>query len=268
VSPGHELAFLHPLPVQALWGVGPATLERLQRFGIGTVGDLARLDPEALVGALGQAHGRHLHELAWARDDRPVEPDRETKSIGHEETFSHDRHTHDELMREAVRLSDAVSSRLRATGQGARTISIKVRFTDFVTVSRSHSLPSPVTTTKAILDAVEPMLRKVELTRGVRLFGVSVSGFGAPAEQLSLDQLFETGARAEDAPVSSAQEWEAASETIDAIRGRFGTRSIGPASALSGDGLRLVRPGAQQWGPDRPDLETEHLDERTPRPSG
>ncbi len=263
VSPGRELAFLHPLPVQALWGVGPATLERLQRFGITTVGDLARLDPHVLVGSLGQAQGRHLHELAWARDERPVVPDRQMKSIGHEETFSHDRHTHDELMREAVRLSDAVSSRLRATGQGARTISIKVRFIDFVTVSRSHSLPSPVATTKAILDAVEPMLRTIELTRGVRLFGVSVSGFGAPAEQLSLDQLFDTGVGVEDSPVSAAQEWEAASETIDAIRGRFGVRSIGPASALSGDGLRLVRPGAQQWGPDRSDLETQQPDERT-----
>jgi len=252
VSPGRELQFLHPLPVQSLWGVGPATLERLRRFGISTIGDLARLDVDVLVTALGQAQGRHLHELAWALDDRPVEPEREAKSIGHEETFAHDRHTHDELMREAVRLSDAVSSRLRATGQGARTISIKLRFTDFVTISRSHSLPAPVMTAKAILDAVEPMLRRIELTRGVRLFGVSVSSFGPPTEQLSLDQLFDSGARPEDAPVSSAQEWEAASETIDAIRGRFGTRSIGPASALSGSGLRLVRPGAQQWGPDRP----------------
>ena len=106
VPPGGELAFLHPLPVGALWGVGPATLERLQRFGVTTVGDLAELDLTTLVAAVGQAHGRHLHDLAWARDDRPVEVDREAKSIGHEETFAHDRHTHDELMRDAVRLAD------------------------------------------------------------------------------------------------------------------------------------------------------------------
>ena len=256
VLPGQELAFLHPLPVRALWGVGPATFERLQRFGISTVGDLARLDPDVLMSSLGQAQGRHLHALAWARDDRPVEPDRELKSIGHEETFVHDRHTHEELMREAVRLSDAVSSRLRATGQGARTINIKVRFTDFVTLSRSQSLPAPITTTKSILGAVESMLTKIELAKGVRLFGVSVSGFGAPSEQLSFDQLFASGVGAEDSAPSSEQEWEAASETIDAIRGRFGARSIGPASALSEGGLRLVRPGAQQWGPDRPDRAT------------
>ena len=252
VAPGQELRFLHPLPVQALWGVGPATLERLQRFGVRTVGDLAQLDVDRLIGSLGQAQGRHLHDLAWARDDRPVEPDREVKSIGHEETFAHDRHTHEELMREAVRLSDAVSSRLRATGQGARTITIKVRFNDFVTVSRSHSVAGPITTTRAILGAVESMLTKIELSKGVRLFGVSVSGFGAPAEQLSLDRLFSDGVDANDSSASVEEEWEAASETIDAIRGRFGARSIGPASALTDTGLRFVRPGAQQWGPDRP----------------
>ncbi len=253
VAPGAELDFLHPLPVQALWGVGPATLDRLQRFGVRTVGDLARIELDALVAALGPAQGRHLHELAWARDDRPVEPDRELKSIGHEETFAHDRHTFDELWREAVRLADAVASRLRATGQGARTVSIKVRFDDFRTLSRSHTLPAPVTTARAILDAVEPMLQKIELVRGVRLFGISVSGFGTPSEQLTLDDLLAGGVEAAPATTVAA-DWEAASETIDAIRGRFGTASIGPASALHGSdgGLRLVRKGAQQWGPDHP----------------
>ncbi|MFN8024342.1 MAG: DNA polymerase IV [Acidimicrobiales bacterium] len=263
VPPGGELAFLHPLPVQALWGVGPATLDRLQRFGIRTVGDLARMELDTLVGALGQAQGRHLHDLAWARDDRAVEPERELKSIGHEETFAHDRHTFDELWREAVRLADAVAARLRATGQGARTVSIKVRFDDFQTLSRSHTLPAPVTTATAILDAVEPMLRKIELVRGVRLFGISVSGFGEPAEQLSLDALL-AGGGVDSAPATTvAADWEAASETIDAIRGRFGTTSIGPASALHGSdgGLRLVRKGAQQWGPDHPGRAGERREE-------
>jgi len=262
VSPGAELAFLHPLPVEALWGVGPTTLERLRRIGIGTVGDLAALDVDLVIGAVGKAHGRHLHDLAWALDERAVEPDREVKSIGHEETFAHDRHTHDELMREAVRLADAVSARLRASGQGARTVSLKVRFTDFQTLSRSHTLPAPVTTATAILEAVAPMVHALELTRGVRLFGVSVSGFGAPTEQLTLDELLARVDEPAGAAASAAQEWEAASETIDAIRGRFGTAAIGPASALtgpgtgraSGNGLRLVEQGAQQWGPDRADV--------------
>ena len=97
VRPGDELAFLHPLPVTALWGVGPATLEKLDRIGVRTVRDLAQLDESVLVGSVGRVHGQHLHRLAHARDDRPVDVDRATKSIGHEETFAADRFTHDGL---------------------------------------------------------------------------------------------------------------------------------------------------------------------------
>ena len=244
VAPGSELEFLHPLPVSALWGVGPATLKRLERFGVRTVGDLARLDVTALTAALGQAQGRHLHELSWGRDSRPVEPDRDVKSIGHEETFSHDRHTHDELRREAVRLADAVSGRLRATGLAARTVSMKVRFSDFVTITRSRSTDAPVTTARAILDLVDPLLAGIDAAQGVRLLGISVSGFVEPVEQLSLDDVTD-GQRMRN-------DWVSASQTIDAIRDRFGTTAIGPASAVAPEGLKVVRKGAQQWGPDQP----------------
>jgi DNA polymerase IV len=243
VAPGDELAFLHPLPVGSLWGVGPATLERLERFGVHTVGDLAALDLATLVAAVGQAHGRHLHDLAWARDTRPVETERDAKSIGHEETFAHDKHSHDELVREAVRLADGVASRLRASGTGARTVTLKVRFGDFTTITRAHTLPAPVVTAQAIVAAAEPMLRLIDVAPGVRLLGISVSGFGAPAEQLSLDDLLA-------GEPSTASEWVAASETIDAIRERFGNTAIGPASSVTADGLVVVRPGRQQWGPD------------------
>jgi DNA polymerase IV len=248
VQPGRELEFLHPLPVSALWGVGSATLARLHRFSVRTVGELAQIDLATLMSAVGAAHGRHLHDLSWGRDDREVESDREMKSIGHEETFAFDHHTHDELMRQAVRLADAVSSRLRASGTGARTVSLKLRFADFVTITRAHTLAAPIVTAQAIIDAVEPMLQRIDVSGGVRLLGVSVSGFGEPAEQLSLDALMATGHN--DRP--DAGDWVAASGTIDAIRERFGTGSIGPASAMSEDGLRLVRRGAQQWGPDQP----------------
>jgi DNA polymerase-4 len=248
VPPGEELAFLHPLPVKALWGVGPATLERLERIGVRTVADLAALDEATLVAAVGKAHGQHLHQLSWARDDRPVEVDREVKSISHEETFATDRHTHDELRRELVRLADGVAGRLRRHGAGARTLSLKVRFSGFHTITRSVTLPSPVQTAHAIVAAVEPLLEAVDPTPGVRLLGVAGSNFGAPAEQLSLDDLF--AADTAGAP-ATAGDWQAAEETVDAIRSRFGSSAIGPASAVDGQGLRLVRKGAQQWGPDQ-----------------
>ena len=243
VQPGAELEFLHPLPVKALWGVGPATLEKLTRIGVRTVHDLSALDERSLVSAVGKAHGQHLHRLSWAIDDRPVEVDRELKSIGHEETFATDRHTHDELRRELVRLADGVAGRMRAHGTGARTFALKVRFAGFHTITRSTTLPSPVDTAHAIVAAVTPLLDAVDPTPGVRLLGVSASNFGTAAEQLSLDGLLG------DAP-AGAGEWQAAEQTIDAIRERFGATAIGPASSVSRKGLRLVRKGAQQWGPD------------------
>ena len=244
VRPGEELAFLHPLAVKALWGVGPATLERLTRLGVHTVRDLAAMDEATLVAALGTAHGEHLYKLAWAIDDRPVEIDRAMKSISHEETFSTDRHTHAELMRELVRLADGVAVRLRAQEVAARTFSLKVRFTDFTTISRAITVPSPCATAHGIVNAVEPLLHAVDPSPGVRLLGVSASHFGAVAEQMSLDDLFDSAPAAE-------QEWQAAEQTMDAIRSRFGSSAIGPASAVGADGLRLVRRGAQQWGPDQ-----------------
>lgn len=246
VRPGEELAFLHPLPVSALWGVGPATLEKLTRLGVRTVRDLAELDERALMAAVGKAHGRHLHRLALGLDERPVEVDRGLKSIGHEETFSTDRHTHEELHRELVRLSDAVAARLRAHGSGARTFSLKVRFAGFRTITRSVTLPSGIDTAHAIVGAVAPLLDAVDPTPGVRLLGVSASNFAAAAEQLSMEDLLAGGG---DAPATAA-EWQAAEQTVDAIRSRFGSAAIGPASAVGRDGLRLVRKGAQQWGPD------------------
>ena len=253
VRPGEELAFLHPLPVTALWGVGPATLDKLTRLGVRTVADLAGLEERVLVGAVGKAHGRHLHQLALGIDDRPVEVDRPTKSIGHEETFPTDLYTHEELQRELVRLADAVAARLRAHGTGARTVSVKVRFAGFETVTRSVTLPSPVATAHALLAAATPLLATLDPTPGVRLLGIAGSQFGPPAEQMTLTDLFDTAGDGEPGPppAATAAEWQAAEETMDAIRSRFGSTAIGPASAVSDRGLRVVRKGAQQWGPDQ-----------------
>jgi DNA polymerase IV len=238
VEPGQELAFLHPHPVGALWGVGPATRERLKRFGVATIGDLARVPLESLVGALGRASGRHLHDLAWGRDPRPVEPDRGVKSIGHEETYPIDHDDVSFLEREAVRMADAVATRLRSAGETGRTVTIKVRFHDFSTITRSHSVPTAIDTAPAIARTATALLGQVDVSPGVRLLGVTVSNLvPGGAKQLSLDDVDDEAA------------WDDASRAIDRVRDRFGPGALGPAALIEGEGLRVKRKGEQQWGP-------------------
>jgi DNA polymerase-4 len=249
VRPGEELAFVRPLPAKALWGVGPATLTRLERLGVRTVGDIADLGEKPLVAALGRTQGLHLLALANALDDRAVEPVRDAKSIGHEETFSHDLHTHAEVSAEIVRLADAVASRLRHLGVGARTVTLKVRFAGFETITRSVTVPMPLTTGPGIVAAVEPLLSQIDPSPGVRLVGVSGSHLGEPVEQLGLFGLVDaavSGTVPDAATVDSA--WGEASDALDSIRDRFGSDAIGPASAVAGRRQR-VRPGSALWGP-------------------
>ncbi|HEX4981600.1 MAG TPA: DNA polymerase IV [Ilumatobacteraceae bacterium] len=244
VIAGRELEFLHPLPVERLWGVGPVTLERLRRLGIHTVADLAAIHESAVIASLGRANGAHLLDLSRGIDDRPVEVNRELKSIGHEETFAHDLHDPADLDRELVRLCDAVASRLRERRTGARTLTLKVRFAGFETITRSTTGSEPVDTGPSLVAALRPLLDRIDPTQGVRLLGVSTSNFGEPVEQLSLlDQA--------DTPSSArASSTRRAAGAVDEIRDRFGALAIGPASSVGRTGLRLVRPGAQQWGPD------------------
>jgi DNA polymerase-4 len=253
VRPGDERGYLHGLPVRRLWGVGPATLARLDRMGVATVGDLAALDPHAVIGALGRAHGQHLVDLANGRDARAVEPDRDVKSIGHEETFAHDLHDLADLRRELQRLADAVAGRLRAAGTGARTLTLKVRDGDFGTITRATTVGGAIDTADAIVRAVTPLLDQIDLAAGVRLLGVAASWFAAPAEQLGFDDL--VGDAATAGTLGRSARWSDASRAIDGVRERFGAAAIGPASsvATAPDGTRqvqVVRPGAQQWGPD------------------
>ena len=232
VRPGEELAFLHPLPVESLWGVGPATAKRLHAFGVVTVADLAALPLETLIGALGRAAGRHLHDLAWARDPRAVEPSREVKSISHEQTYAHDLVERDELSREAVRMADAVASRLREAGVAGRTVTVKVRFHDFATITRSHTCDQPVDEGPVIARVARSLLDQVDSTNGVRLLGVAVSGL-TPARQLSFDE----------------QGWSATAAAVQEVRGRFGADAVGPAALVGDSGLRVKKRGEQQWGP-------------------
>jgi DNA polymerase-4 len=244
VRPEDELVFLHRHPVGALWGVGPATRRRLDRFAVRTVGDLAALPVDTLVGALGEAHGRHLHDLAWARDERPVVTSTAPKSVGHEETFARDHASSEWLGREVVRMADAVAGRLRRAGLSGRTVVLKVRFADFRTITRSATVPQPIDGGRAIAAVAKRLLDGVDASPGVRLLGVSVSGLSAGGGQLSLED-------------GGAGSWSAATGAVDAIRDRYGDDAIVPAALAGPSGVRVKRRGDQQGGPgedaDSPD---------------
>lgn len=241
VEPGRELDFLHPLPVRALWGVGPATHKVLDRLGIRTVGDLAAFDERTLVNALGTANGRHLHQLANAVDHRGVEPDQRVRSVSHEETFASDLRTSREVDVEAVRMADAVGQRLRDAGIAGRTVTVKVRYHDFQTITRSVTLAAAVDAGVDIARAAKSLLDGIDPGAGVRLLGVGVSNLDRDGSvQLSLPGL-------DGAPPERAG-WEGATAAVDAIRDRFGDAAIVPGTMA---GRAPKRRGDQQWGPGR-----------------
>lgn len=246
IHAGEELEFLSPLPVRKLWGVGPATAKRLASLGIESVGDLAAMDERQLMAALGSAQGRHLHALAHARDDRPVDPDRETKSISHEETFAHDLNDRDELHTELVRQSDAVALRLRKNELAARTVQLKVRFGDFSTITRRITADRTFSDSGTVLTLARGLLDEVDVTPGVRLLGVGVANLQQdPGQQLALDldaTAESGGALSTDAVVTD--------QVVDDVRERFGVGAIGPAAATVDGALRVKRRGEQQWGPN------------------
>ena len=240
VAPGRELEFLHPLPARALWGVGPATMAKLERLGITTVGDIAVMPIDRVIGVVGKASGTHLYNLAHARDTRPVEPEQQAKSISQEQTFQFDLHNRIDLDRHLVRMSDTVAARLRKAGVKARTVSIKVRFGDFSTITRSLTPPSPTDSGIGIAHLAQELLAKVDISGGIRLLGVGTTGLEEEQhQQLSLDDVLEGDDRAD---------WKLADEAIDEIRRKFGTDSIGPA-VLAKTGERLTRDKNEKpWG--------------------
>jgi len=245
VEPGRELEFLHPLPARALWGVGPATMEKLARLGVTTVRDIAEMPLDRLIAALGKGSGTHLHELANARDDRAVEPEHQAKSISQEQTFAFDIHDRAELERHLVRMSDSVAGRLRKADLVARTVSIKVRFGDFTTITRSFTPADATDSGVEIANHARALLGKVEVGRGIRLLGVGGSGLEQEQHrQLTLDEL-----AAQTAAVPRSADWRAADEAVDEIRRRFGVDSIGPAVlAKPGERLETREENERRWG--------------------
>jgi DNA polymerase IV len=177
VPPEAELAFLHPLPVERLWGVGRVTARKLHDHGIGTVGEVAGLDEAALVSLLGRASGRHLHALAHNRDPRPVRPGRRRRSMGSQRALGRSARSAGDVDTVLLSLVDHVTRRMRTAGRVGRTVVLRLRFDDFTRASRSHTLPRPTAHTQTILDTVRglwtaagPMVER----RGLTLVGVTV----------------------------------------------------------------------------------------------
>ena len=220
------LAFLHPLPISALWGVGRATEEKLARLGLRTVGDVAETPVDALRRAVGEAGAAKLHALAWARDPRSVTPERAEKSIGHESTYERDLSDLSHIDRELLRLSDAVAKRLRSGGWVARTVAVKVRFGDFTTLTRSQTLAEPTDVAQRIAAEARALFRAAGADgRGIRLLGVR-------AENLLPTGAVERGLWDDD------EGWRETEETMDALTARFGSAAIQRASLLRAEGRR------------------------------
>jgi DNA polymerase-4 len=176
VPPGTEMDLLRPMHVSVIPGVGPATTERLRRAGIHTVADLQSVSEDELVRMLGTAHGHSLFELGHARDDRPVVPERETKSVSVEGTYDTDLTDRKLMAALLTRQAHSVAERLKANGLAGRTVTIKVRLHDFTTISRSSTLGSPTDAAVTIGRLAVGLLQDLDTTGGVRLLGVGVSG--------------------------------------------------------------------------------------------
>ena len=215
--------FLHPLPVGALWGVGERTAAQLAGLGLRTVGDLAALPLPALARALGDGVAAHLHALANGEDPRAVVPAEPDRSIGAEETFEADVDDHAVIHRELLRLAEKTAARLRASGQAGRTVSLKIRFADFSTVTRARTLPAPTDAGHEVYATARALYDGLELDRPrIRLVGVRVEGIAAAGE--SARQL-ELGAR--------ERGWRDADRAVDRAVDRFGSGVVRPATLVS-----------------------------------
>ena len=178
VHPASELAFLHPLPVERLWGVGPVTAGKLRARGLATVADVARLAETDLVDMLGRASGRHLHALAHNRDPRPVRVGRRRRSMGAQRALGRSSQSPDGLDTVVVALVDRLGRRLRAARRVCRTVVLRLRFADFSRATRSHTLGEATAHTQAILSAARDLLAAAMPLierRGITLVGVSLS---------------------------------------------------------------------------------------------
>jgi DNA polymerase-4 len=230
VPPNRELAFLHPLPVERLWGVGPVTARRLHDLGVMTVGQVAGFDENALVSLLGRAAGRHLYSLARNDDPRPVRPRRGRGSIGAQRALGRSPRSLDDVDAALIGLVDRVTRRMRVAGRSGRTVVLRLRFEDFARATRSHTLPYATANTDAILTTARDLLSvaaPIIERRGITLVGISVANLhDGRAVQLTLP-FDRRGSEALDA-------------ALDEVWQRFGSRALTRAVLLDrGRGVEM-----------------------------
>src|SRR5262249_6940541 len=219
------LAFLHPLDVGALWGVGPKTTAKLLERGITRVGEVAALDEEVLVAMLGPASGHHLHALAHNRDPRPVETGRRRRSMGAQRALGRGRRPTDEVRAMLDGLLDGVARRLRTGRVVGHTVVLRLRFDDFTRVTRSYTLPVPTADTNPLRDAAQRLLDDAQplvAERGLTLVGVAVCTL-SDADAVRLPLPFDGG------------HGLALDHALDAVKARFGGSSVGRAALLGRD---------------------------------
>lgn len=223
VEAGHEREFLAQLPIRKLWGAGGKTIESLALLNIKFIGDLAAFSPEILIDRFGK-HGRHLHLAANGIDDRPVVPDREAKSIGHEETFSKDLTDLTVIKRELLELATRVGERLRRHESQGQTITIKIKYYDFSACTRSLTLGEPTSDTMDIFQRGWELLRKTEAGhKAVRLVGISVSNLRGPGNSYQQNLFGNTGQREKSRSLN---------EAVDQINRKFGGRIVNLATLV------------------------------------
>ncbi len=237
-------ARLRPLPIRALWGVGPKTAERLEGWGFRTIGQIADADQRTLTRVAGDAMGSQLHRLAHGIDGRSVGPPSESdgaKSVSADQTFATDIDDPDVLNRRLLLLCERVGARLRKAEQAGRTITLKVRFSSFETITRSHTLGAPTDRTHDLVDVVTDLFDGLRLERAqIRLLGVGVSKLsdGDTARQLAID--FTAATSPEEIPLNRSTDarWEDVERVADAMSARFGSGAVSYAALLDDDDIR------------------------------
>jgi len=233
VVPRDEVVpFVQQLPVAALWGVGDRTEEQLLRLGLRTVADIAHTPLDTLVRALGEATGHHLHELSWGRDPRPVEREHREKSIGSDTTFDEDVDDAAAIRRHLLALSERTAARMRAAGLSGRTVTLKVRFSDFTTITRARTLREPTDSGRTLHEAAVGLFDALGLQRArIRLVGVRASGLTDTAQTPLQGRIGEP-----------EHGWRDADRAVDRARSRFGAGSVRPASLIERDTSASPRP--------------------------